>query len=100
VEARKIHDLCRERGMPVWCGGMLETGIGRAHNVHLATLPGFTLSNDISASSRYFARDIVEPEFTLTASGMIRVPDGPGIGVDPQEDRISPYVQRREIFSV
>jgi O-succinylbenzoate synthase len=94
VEARKIHDLCREHDMPVWCGGMLETGVGRAHNVHLASLPGFTLSNDISASSRYFAQDLVEPEFTLTERGTIRVPAGPGIGVEPQEDRITGFAFR------
>ena len=99
VEARKIHDLCLEHDMPVWCGGMLETGIGRAHNVHLATLPGFTLSNDISASSRYFEQDLVEPQFSLTEKGTIRVPEGPGIGVEPQEDRISFYTCRREAFS-
>jgi O-succinylbenzoate synthase len=99
VEARKIHDLCLENDMPVWCGGMLETGIGRAHNVHLATLPGFSLSNDISASARYFAQDLVEPEFLLTGRGTIRVPEGPGLGVDPQEDRIAAFTQRREVFS-
>jgi O-succinylbenzoate synthase len=99
VEARKIHDLCREQDMPVWCGGMLETGIGRAHNVHLASLPGFILSNDISASSRYFAQDLVDPDFTLTEEGTIRVPRGPGIGVEPQEDRIGGHTIRREVFS-
>lgn len=99
VEARRIHDFCQEVGMPVWCGGMLETGIGRAHNVHLATLPGFSLSNDISASSRYFSQDLVEPEFTLTERGTIRVPEGAGIGVEPQEDRINNQTVRREIFS-
>ena len=100
VEARRIHDFCLEMGMPVWCGGMLETGIGRAHNVHLATLPGFSFgSNDISASSRYFAQDLVEPEFILTERGTIRVPEGPGIGVDPREDRIKDRTIRREIFS-
>ena len=99
VVAREIHDFCREQGVPVWCGGMLETGIGRAHNVHLASLPGFTLSNDISASSRYYKRDLVEPEFTLTDRGTIRVPKGPGIGVEPLEDRISDCTLRREVFS-
>lgn len=99
VEARKIHDFCREQGMPVWCGGMLETGIGRAHNVHLATLPGFSMSNDISASSRYFAQDLVEPEFGLTRRGTIPVPEGPGIGVEPQVDRIAGRTVRKEIFS-
>lgn len=81
LEARAIHDLCLDRGVPVWCGGMLETGIGRAANVALAALPGFTLPGDTSASSRYFATDITEP-FVLD-DGRLRVPDGPGIGVDP-----------------
>jgi O-succinylbenzoate synthase len=81
IEAKAIHDLCLERGVPVWCGGMLETGIGRAANVALAALPGFTLPGDTSASSRYFATDITEP-FVLE-DGRLRVPTGPGIGVDP-----------------
>lgn len=81
LEAKAIHDLCLDRGVPVWCGGMLETGIGRAANVALAALPGFTLPGDTSASSRYFATDITEP-FVLD-DGRLRVPSGPGIGVDP-----------------
>jgi o-succinylbenzoate synthase len=81
LEAKAIHDLCVERGVPVWCGGMLETGIGRAANVALAALPGFTLPGDTSASSRYFATDITEP-FVLD-DGRLHVPSGPGIGVDP-----------------
>jgi len=81
LEAKAIHDLCLDRGVPVWCGGMLETGIGRAANVALAALPGFTLPGDTSASSRYFATDITEP-FVLQ-DGRLRVPTGPGIGVEP-----------------
>jgi O-succinylbenzoate synthase len=81
LEAKAIHDLCLERDVPVWCGGMLETGIGRAANIALAALPGFTLPGDTSASSRYFATDITEP-FVLE-DGRLRVPTGPGIGVDP-----------------
>ncbi|MEJ3745974.1 o-succinylbenzoate synthase [Actinomycetes bacterium KLBMP 9797] len=84
LEARRIHDLCRANGIPVWCGGMLETGLGRAANVALAALPGFTLPGDTSASSRYFARDITEP-FVLE-DGHLRVPDGPGLGVVPLPD--------------
>jgi len=83
-----IHDECRAKLVPVWCGGMLETGIGRAHNVALASLPGFTLPNDISASRRYFERDIIEPEFLLNEDGTISVPQGPGIGVEILEDRL------------
>lgn len=81
LEARRIHDVCRANGIPVWCGGMLETGIGRAANVALAAMPGFTLPGDTSASDRYFQRDITEP-FVL-ADGQLRVPTGSGIGVSP-----------------
>jgi O-succinylbenzoate synthase len=84
LEARRIHDLCVEAGVPVWCGGMLETGIGRAGNVALAALPGFTLPGDLSASARYFHRDVTEP-FVLE-DGCLRVPTGPGIGVSPLPD--------------
>lgn len=81
-QSRAIHDLCRERGAPVWCGGMLETNIGRAHNVALASLPGFTLPGDISASARYYAHDIAGPDFTLNQDSTLTVPAGPGIGVE------------------
>lgn len=81
LTAKEIHDLCRERDVPVWCGGMLETGIGRAANVALAALPGFTLPGDTSASNRYYAVDVTEP-FVLD-EGRLAVPTGPGIGVDP-----------------
>jgi O-succinylbenzoate synthase len=81
LEARRIHDVCAAHGVPVWCGGMFETGIGRAANVALAALPNFTLPGDISASSRYFSTDITIP-FELD-DGRLRVPTGPGIGVEP-----------------
>lgn len=81
LEARRIHDACLERGVPVWCGGMLETGLGRAANVALAALPGFTLPGDTSASDRYYATDITLP-FRLD-DGYLSVPTGPGLGVDP-----------------
>jgi o-succinylbenzoate synthase len=80
LEARRIHDLCRERSIPVWCGGMLETGIGRAANVALAALPGFTLPGDVSASNRYFHRDITPP-FEME-DGRLQVPAGSGLGVE------------------
>lgn len=81
-ESRRIHDLCAAYGLPVWCGGMLESGIGRAHNIHLSTLPNFRKPGDTSSSSRYFARDIVmEP--LEAENGIMTVPDGPGIGVHP-----------------
>jgi O-succinylbenzoate synthase len=86
LEARRIHDLCQARGLPVWCGGMLETGIGRAHNVALASLPNFRLPGDISASDRYFLEDIVHPAFALRPDGTIEVPSGVGIGVQVKVD--------------
>ena len=87
LDAKKIHDLCLARSVPVWCGGMLETGIGRAANLALAALPGFTLPGDTSASARYFARDITEP-FVLN-DGYIDVPTGPGIGVEPLAEMLA-----------
>ena len=81
LEARRLHELCHGRGVPVWCGGMLETGLGRAANVALASLPGFTLPGDLSASDRYFRQDLTPP-FVLE-DGRLRVPVGPGIGVEP-----------------
>ena len=84
LEAVRIHDACRERGVPVWCGGMLETGVGRAANVALSSLPGFTFPADISASDRYWRRDITEP-FVLRGS-TIEVPTGPGLGITVDHD--------------
>jgi o-succinylbenzoate synthase len=89
LEARRIHDLCVERGVPVWCGGMLETGIGRAANVALASLPGFTLPGDTSASARYYAEDITAP-FVLE-DGRLTVPTGPGIGVAPIPEHLERF---------
>lgn len=87
LTSRRIHDLCRERGVPVWCGGMLETGVGRAANVALAALPGFTLPGDTSGSHRYYAVDVTEP-FVLD-DGQLHVPTAPGIGVDPIPEILS-----------
>ena len=81
TSARRIHDVCRDAGIPVWCGGMLEMGIGRAHNVHLASLPNFKLPGDVAASERYFETEIIGEPFTVEADGTMRVPTGPGIGV-------------------
>lgn len=94
LEARRIHDVCAASGVPVWCGGMLETGIGRAANVALAALPGFTLPGDTSASERYFAEDLTEP-FRLV-NGHLEVPTGPGIGVSPDPDRLAAVTVDRE----
>jgi O-succinylbenzoate synthase len=81
-QALGIHDLCRSRNVPVWCGGMLESGIGRAHNIALASLGGFTLPGDISASSRYFERDVISPAVTVAADGTVAVPDSHGLGFE------------------
>lgn len=87
-QALGIHNLCHAKGIPVWCGGMLESGIGRAHNIALASLPGFVLPGDISASSRYFARDLIVPEVTVSAAGTVTAPRGPGLGFDVDVDYI------------
>ncbi len=92
-----IHDLCQENDIPVWCGGMLESGIGRAHNVALASLPNFRLPGDLSPSARYWERDIVTPEWTMDEEGMVAVPLGrPGIGVEVDLDRVDDLTVRRE----
>ncbi len=92
--AKGIHDLCSERGVPVWCGGMLETNIGRAANVALATLPNFTLPGDISASARYYRRDIAEPDFVLNSDSTMSVPDDPGLGVRILPEQLHAVRQR------
>lgn len=97
ASSRAIHDRMRGAGLPVWCGGMLESGVGRAHNVALASLPGFTLPGDISASSRYWERDIVDPEFQVV-DGHMAVPTGPGIGVEVDVDRIEALAVRTASF--
>jgi o-succinylbenzoate synthase len=88
-QALGIHELCHSRKVPVWCGGMLESGIGRAHNIALASLPGFCLPGDISASSRYFARDVIVPEVTVAPDGTVEVPKGPGLGFEVDRDYIN-----------
>jgi len=98
--SKAIHDVCRNAGIPVWCGGMLETGIGRAYNVALASLPGFSLPGDLSPSARYWARDIVTPEWTMDPDGMVRVPgDRPGIGVKVDADFIDSLTDRTETLT-
>lgn len=87
--ARRIHDLCAERDVSVWCGGMLETNIGRAANVALATLPNFTLPGDISASARYYRQDIAEPDFVLNDDSTLSVPSDPGLGVHVVRERLA-----------
>ena len=95
--SRRIHDLCAENSIPVWCGGMFESGIGRSYNVALASLANFTLPGDLSPSARYWERDIVTPEWTMDANGMVAVPRGePGIGVKVDRDRIDELTVRTE----
>jgi O-succinylbenzoate synthase len=95
LESRRIHDLARAADVPVWCGGMLETGIGRAANLALAALPGFTLPGDTSASERYFTEDLTEP-FVLDPDGTMAVPSGPGLGVAPDSGRLERCTLRIE----
>jgi O-succinylbenzoate synthase len=96
--ARQVHDVCRARNVPVWCGGMLESGIGRAHNIAMSTLPGFTLPGDVSASKRYWSEDIIDPEVTVTAQGTIHVPQTTGLGYTPNLQRIEQLTVRKESF--
>jgi o-succinylbenzoate synthase len=96
AEARRVERVCHERGTPVWCGGMLESGIGRAHNIAMSTLEGFTLPGDVSASARYWAQDIIEPAVTVTPHGTIIAPTGPGIGYEVKRERIDALCVRRE----
>jgi O-succinylbenzoate synthase len=99
LESRRVHDVARDHGAPVWCGGMLETGIGRAANLALAALPGFTLPGDTSASDRYWAEDLTPP-FVLDRDGTMAVPDGPGLGVEPIPARLEACTRRTERVTV
>ncbi len=99
AQAKKVEQVCRERNIPVWCGGMLESGIGRAHNIAMATLVGFTLPGDVSASERYWKDDIIVPPVTVSSSGTITAPDGPGIGFEVNLARIEKLTVRIEMVS-
>jgi len=94
AESLAVHDLCRARGIPVWCGGMLESGIGRLANVHLQTLPGFTLPGDTSASARYFAEDLIDPAVEVRPDGTIAVPEAPGLG----HTLVWPRIEKATVF--
>ena len=96
--AKQIHDICQAKSIPVWCGGMLESGIGRAHNIAMSTLANFTLPGDVSASRRYWAEDIIEPEVEVTRQGTIRVSAAPGIGYAPRMERIESLTRRMEVL--
>jgi o-succinylbenzoate synthase len=95
-EAKRVEQVCRKNNIPVWCGGMLESGIGRAHNIAMSTLAGFTLPGDVSASSRYWKDDIIEPAVTVSSRGTIVAPDKPGLGFEVNIARISSLTVRDE----
>lgn len=97
-EAIQVHDVCKKKGIPVWCGGMLETGVGRAHNVALSTLENFSLPGDVSASKRYWAEDIIEPEVVVSREGKIAVTDSVGTGYQVKETLIDKLIVRKETF--
>jgi len=96
TEARKIHDICQSQNIPVWCGGMLESGVGRAHNIALSTLENFRLPGDVSASKRYWKEDIIDPEVQVSAQGMIEISDQPGTGYRIKEELIEKLTVRKE----
>jgi o-succinylbenzoate synthase len=98
TESKKIHDYCAQQGIAVWCGGMLEAGIGRAHNIALTTLPQFVLPGDTAASSRYWEKDIIVPE-VIVENGVIHVPDKPGIGYDVNRQVLESYRVDKTVFS-
>jgi O-succinylbenzoate synthase len=97
-EAIQVHEVCRQRNIPVWCGGMLETGVGRAHNIHLSTLENFSLPGDVSASKRYWKEDIIDPPVEVSRQGTIRVPEKVGTGYRVREDLVERLTVRKETF--
>lgn len=97
--SRDIQSLCAGHGIPVWCGGMLESGVGRAHNVHLSTLENFTLPGDVSDSNRYFVEEIIEPRVEVRHDGSIEVPSGPGIGYEVTEQLVDKYTVTRKTLT-
>ena len=99
AEAKRLHDVCQANSIPVWCGGMLESGIGRAHNIALSTLPNFVLPGDVSASQRYWQRDIVTPPVEVTARGTIKLTDSPGFGYEIDTGYLESLVIRREALA-
>jgi O-succinylbenzoate synthase len=99
AESIRLHDLCATHGIPVWHGGMLESGIGRAANIHLSTLPNFSLPGDIAASKRYFDPDLIDPPIEVAADGTIAVPQGPGLGVAIRQDRIDRATLRQSVLT-
>lgn len=96
TSARQVHDICQEHSLPVWCGGMLESGVGRAHNIAMSTLPNFTLPGDVSASQRYWTEDVIEPEVEVTPAGTILVPNRPGLGYTVKRDLVDRLTVRAQ----
>lgn len=99
TESKKIHDYCESKGIPVWCGGMLESGIGRAHNVAITTLSNFIMPGDTAGSERYWERDIIDPE-VIVENGYITVPDEPGIGYEPNLERIEKFTVNKKVYNL
>jgi O-succinylbenzoate synthase len=99
TQAKEVERVCRDHNIPVWCGGMLESGIGRAHNIAMATLAGFTLPGDVSASARYWKEDIIDPPVTVNRDGIITAPEKPGIGFDVNLSKVDRHTARKEIIS-
>ena len=98
TEAIAVHDVAERFNVPVWCGGMLESGIGRSHNVALSTLPNFKLPGDVSASKRYWKEDIIEPEVTVSPQGTIAIADKPGRGYEVRKDLIEKLAVREQVL--
>jgi o-succinylbenzoate synthase len=99
TEARRVHDVCERHSIPVWCGGMLEAGVGRAHNIAMSTLPNFSLPGDVSASSRYWDEDIIDPEVEVSPHGTIRVPDSPGLGYTVKGDFVERLTVKKKTWN-
>lgn len=99
TQSKLVEKVCREAGIPVWCGGMLESGIGRAHNIAISTLAGYTMPGDVSAAKRYWHQDIVEPAVEVSSDGTITAPDGPGLGFEIKRDRIEMATVRTKLVS-
>jgi len=98
TEARKVHDLCQQHDIPVWCGGMLDTGIGRAHNISVASLPNYQFPGDVPASDRYYEHDFMSPSVTIDKNAMIKVPKKPGIGFEPVQELLERFTYEKKEF--
>jgi o-succinylbenzoate synthase len=99
AEAKRVHNVCESNGIPVWCGGMLESGIGRAHNIALSTLPNFVLPGDVSASKRYWKRDVITPPVEVTSRGTIQLTNAPGLGYEIDKEYVDSLAVRREVLN-